>query len=208
MLFLETVFLPTTEWRPGSTGQILSDLDLTSQKEGRWRRMNTLAHYNVSNRTRYWYFHSGSNGCSASAPHADLIWSLCFRCGTMQPWSCPGSSIHSSLLTSIRTATKRVSAHFAHLFPSHLIYQHPNFFSCTLVFLHLLLQQIICWMTTKFSTWCGQQMIWMRSRKAARKSQWPKPSPSFIWHGCSLSRSDFLIHWTAEACAMITKLLI
>uniref|UniRef100_A0A8C7D9B9 Plexin b2b n=1 Tax=Oncorhynchus kisutch TaxID=8019 RepID=A0A8C7D9B9_ONCKI len=35
------------EWRPGSTGQILSDLDLTSQKEGRWRRINTLAHYNV-----------------------------------------------------------------------------------------------------------------------------------------------------------------
>ncbi|KAM4573448.1 plexin-B2b isoform 1-T4 [Odontesthes bonariensis] len=37
----------TLEWRPGSTGQILSDLDLTSQKEGRWRRINTLAHYNV-----------------------------------------------------------------------------------------------------------------------------------------------------------------
>lgn len=37
-----------TEWRPGSTGQILSDLDLTSQKEGRWKRINTLAHYNVS----------------------------------------------------------------------------------------------------------------------------------------------------------------
>ncbi|KAG9332888.1 hypothetical protein JZ751_014417 [Albula glossodonta] len=37
----------TLEWRPGSTGQILSDLDLTSQKEGRWKRMNTLAHYNV-----------------------------------------------------------------------------------------------------------------------------------------------------------------
>ncbi|XP_062339589.1 plexin-B2-like [Osmerus eperlanus] len=35
------------EWRPGSTGQILSDLDLTSQKEGRWKRVNTLAHYNV-----------------------------------------------------------------------------------------------------------------------------------------------------------------
>ncbi|XP_061617269.1 plexin-B2-like isoform X1 [Phyllopteryx taeniolatus] len=35
------------EWRPGSTGQILSDLDLTSQKEGRWKRLNTLAHYNV-----------------------------------------------------------------------------------------------------------------------------------------------------------------
>ncbi|XP_013888336.1 plexin-B2 [Austrofundulus limnaeus] len=35
------------EWRPGSTGQILSDLDLTTQKEGRWRRLNTLAHYNV-----------------------------------------------------------------------------------------------------------------------------------------------------------------
>uniref|UniRef100_A0A8D3DRN3 Plexin b2b n=1 Tax=Scophthalmus maximus TaxID=52904 RepID=A0A8D3DRN3_SCOMX len=34
-------------WRPGSTGQILSDLDLTSQKEGRWKRINTLAHYNV-----------------------------------------------------------------------------------------------------------------------------------------------------------------
>uniref|UniRef100_A0A8C2CLJ4 Plexin b2a n=1 Tax=Cyprinus carpio TaxID=7962 RepID=A0A8C2CLJ4_CYPCA len=40
---------PTVDsvWRPGSTGQILSDLDLTSQKEGRWKRMNTLAHYNV-----------------------------------------------------------------------------------------------------------------------------------------------------------------
>uniref|UniRef100_A0A8C3AHD5 Plexin b2b n=1 Tax=Cyclopterus lumpus TaxID=8103 RepID=A0A8C3AHD5_CYCLU len=37
----------TLEWRPGSTGQILSDLDLTSQKEGRWKRFNTLAHYNV-----------------------------------------------------------------------------------------------------------------------------------------------------------------
>eukprot|EP00063_Salmo_salar_P062706 XP_014037541.1 PREDICTED: plexin-B2-like [Salmo salar] len=36
------------EWRPGSTGQILSDMDLTSQKEGRWKRLNTLAHYNVS----------------------------------------------------------------------------------------------------------------------------------------------------------------
>ncbi|XP_055048270.2 plexin-B2b [Misgurnus anguillicaudatus] len=37
----------TLEWRPGSTGQILSDLDVTSQKEGKWRRINTLAHYNV-----------------------------------------------------------------------------------------------------------------------------------------------------------------
>uniref|UniRef100_A0AAR2K4E5 Sema domain-containing protein n=1 Tax=Pygocentrus nattereri TaxID=42514 RepID=A0AAR2K4E5_PYGNA len=37
----------TLEWRPGSTGQILSDLDVTSQKEGRWRHLNTLAHYNV-----------------------------------------------------------------------------------------------------------------------------------------------------------------
>ncbi|KAJ1062709.1 hypothetical protein K5549_021522 [Capra hircus] len=35
------------EWRPGSTAQILSDLDLTSQREGRWRRVNTLMHYNV-----------------------------------------------------------------------------------------------------------------------------------------------------------------
>ncbi|KAM4747693.1 plexin-B2 isoform 1-T2 [Rhinophrynus dorsalis] len=35
------------EWRPGSTAQILSDLDLTSQKEGRWKRVNTLMHYNV-----------------------------------------------------------------------------------------------------------------------------------------------------------------
>lgn len=35
------------EWRPGSTGQILSDLDLTSLKEGRWKKLNTLAHYNV-----------------------------------------------------------------------------------------------------------------------------------------------------------------
>lgn len=36
------------EWRPGSTAQILSDLDLTSQREGRWKRINTLMHYNVS----------------------------------------------------------------------------------------------------------------------------------------------------------------
>ncbi|NP_001017322.2 plexin-B2 precursor [Xenopus tropicalis] len=35
------------EWRPGSTAQILSDLDLTSQKEGRLKRYNTLMHYNV-----------------------------------------------------------------------------------------------------------------------------------------------------------------
>ncbi|XP_018432238.1 PREDICTED: plexin-B2 [Nanorana parkeri] len=35
------------EWRPGSTAQILSDLDLTSQKEGRLRKINTLMHYNV-----------------------------------------------------------------------------------------------------------------------------------------------------------------
>lgn len=41
----------STEWRPGSTGQILSDLDLTSQKEGRWKKFNTLAHYNVSANT-------------------------------------------------------------------------------------------------------------------------------------------------------------
>lgn len=44
----ERFFCPSTEWRPGSTGQILSDLDVTSQKEGRWRHLNTLAHYNVS----------------------------------------------------------------------------------------------------------------------------------------------------------------
>ncbi|XP_068787709.1 plexin-B2 [Struthio camelus] len=35
------------EWRPGSTAQILSDLDLTSQRDGRWKRINTLMHYNV-----------------------------------------------------------------------------------------------------------------------------------------------------------------
>ncbi|XP_075065016.1 plexin-B2 [Mixophyes fleayi] len=35
------------EWRPGSTAQILSDLDVTSQKEGRLKRINTLMHYNV-----------------------------------------------------------------------------------------------------------------------------------------------------------------
>uniref|UniRef100_V9K841 Plexin-B2 n=1 Tax=Callorhinchus milii TaxID=7868 RepID=V9K841_CALMI len=35
------------EWRPGSTGQILSDLDVTSEREGKWRRLNTLKHYNV-----------------------------------------------------------------------------------------------------------------------------------------------------------------
>ncbi|XP_030629464.1 plexin-B2b [Chanos chanos] len=37
----------TLEWRPGSTGQILSDLDMTSLTEGWRRRINTLAHYNV-----------------------------------------------------------------------------------------------------------------------------------------------------------------
>ncbi|XP_050963134.1 plexin-B2a isoform X5 [Labeo rohita] len=42
-----TVDSVALEWRPGSTGQILSDLDLTSQKDGRWKRINTLAHYNV-----------------------------------------------------------------------------------------------------------------------------------------------------------------
>ncbi|XP_046728590.1 plexin-B2a isoform X1 [Silurus meridionalis] len=42
-----TVESVALEWRPGSTGQILSDMDLTSQKEGRWKRLNTLAHYNV-----------------------------------------------------------------------------------------------------------------------------------------------------------------
>ncbi|XP_051544129.1 plexin-B2-like [Myxocyprinus asiaticus] len=42
-----TVDSVALEWRPGSTGQILSDLDLTSQNEGRWKRLNTLAHYNV-----------------------------------------------------------------------------------------------------------------------------------------------------------------
>ncbi|XP_051890105.1 plexin-B2-like [Pristis pectinata] len=41
---LESVVL---EWRPGSTGQILSDLDVTSEREGKWRRINTLKHYNV-----------------------------------------------------------------------------------------------------------------------------------------------------------------
>uniref|UniRef100_UPI00398E8898 plexin-B2-like n=1 Tax=Pristiophorus japonicus TaxID=55135 RepID=UPI00398E8898 len=41
---LENVVL---EWRPGSTGQILSDLDVTSEREGKWRRLNTLKHYNV-----------------------------------------------------------------------------------------------------------------------------------------------------------------
>ncbi|OCT87335.1 plexin-B2 isoform X2 [Xenopus laevis] len=35
------------EWRPGSTAQILSDLDLTSQKEGRSKQYNTLMHYNI-----------------------------------------------------------------------------------------------------------------------------------------------------------------
>ncbi|XP_069483946.1 plexin-B2 [Ambystoma mexicanum] len=35
------------EWRPGSTAQILSDVDLTSQRDGRWKRFNTLKHYNV-----------------------------------------------------------------------------------------------------------------------------------------------------------------
>lgn len=50
LALIDFLFLPlNAEWRPGSTGQILSDLDLTSQKEGRWKRINTLAHYNVSN---------------------------------------------------------------------------------------------------------------------------------------------------------------
>uniref|UniRef100_A0A8C9Y5Y5 Plexin b2a, tandem duplicate 1 n=1 Tax=Sander lucioperca TaxID=283035 RepID=A0A8C9Y5Y5_SANLU len=47
-LIISRLSPPSTEWRPGSTGQILSDLDLTSQREGRWKRLNTLAHYNVS----------------------------------------------------------------------------------------------------------------------------------------------------------------
>lgn len=46
-----------TEWRPGSTAQILSDLDLTSQRDGRWKRINTLMHYNVS------------AGCRWGGPH-------------------------------------------------------------------------------------------------------------------------------------------
>ncbi|TRY62363.1 hypothetical protein DNTS_020994 [Danionella cerebrum] len=45
-----TVDSVALEWRPGSTGQILSDMDLTSQKEGRWKRINTLAHYNYQQR--------------------------------------------------------------------------------------------------------------------------------------------------------------
>lgn len=43
-----SLLCPPTEWRPGSTAQILSDLDLTSQRDGRWKRINTLMHYNVS----------------------------------------------------------------------------------------------------------------------------------------------------------------
>lgn len=39
------------EWRPGSTGQILSDLDLTSITDGRSKRLNTLKHYNVQDGT-------------------------------------------------------------------------------------------------------------------------------------------------------------
>lgn len=38
---------PPQSGRPGSTAQILSDLDLTSQRGGRWRRVNTLMHYNI-----------------------------------------------------------------------------------------------------------------------------------------------------------------
>lgn len=45
----------SAEWRPGSTGQILSDMDLTSQKEGRWKRLNTLAHYNVGIKLKLFY---------------------------------------------------------------------------------------------------------------------------------------------------------
>lgn len=48
--WLKTVFSHfnyPSEWRPGSTAQILSDLDLTSQRDGRWKRINTLMHYNV-----------------------------------------------------------------------------------------------------------------------------------------------------------------
>lgn len=48
--WLKTVFSHFNyplEWRPGSTAQTLSDLDLTSQRDGRWKRINTLMHYNV-----------------------------------------------------------------------------------------------------------------------------------------------------------------
>lgn len=49
------------EWRPGSTGQILSDIDLTSQKEGRWKRLNTLAHYNVGAKVKLFYTRTKMN---------------------------------------------------------------------------------------------------------------------------------------------------
>lgn len=51
------------EWRPGSTAQILSDLDLTSQREGRWKRVNTLMHYNVS-----------AGGWAGGGPHPQPRW--------------------------------------------------------------------------------------------------------------------------------------
>ncbi|VFV33934.1 plexin-b2-like [Lynx pardinus] len=56
------------EWRPGSTAQILSDLDLTSQREGRWKRVNTLMHYNVS-----------AGGWAGGGPHPQPRWG-----GTLQ----------------------------------------------------------------------------------------------------------------------------
>ncbi|KAA8580094.1 hypothetical protein FQN60_005938 [Etheostoma spectabile] len=64
------------EWRPGSTGQILSDLDLTSQREGRWKRLNTLAHYNgcpelqVTQRVRpeYTILHQTPDDCNPPCP--------------------------------------------------------------------------------------------------------------------------------------------
>lgn len=91
---------PPTEWRPGSTAQILSDLDLTSQREGRWRRVNTLMHYNVSvaaGRAR------GGWGVELA------LTSLFPRSGTEPLSSCPRWGSPSSPRTASRTCLGSVS---------------------------------------------------------------------------------------------------
>lgn len=64
-----TGLCPPAEWRPGSTAQILSDLDLTSQREGRWKRINTLMHYNVSVGGWAWGQHSLPGMGSEASSH-------------------------------------------------------------------------------------------------------------------------------------------
>lgn len=90
---------PPTEWRPGSTAQILSDLDLTSQREGRWRRVNTLMHYNVS----------GARGGPVEGGVEQALTSLFPRSGTEPLSSCPRWGSPSSPRTASRTCLGSVS---------------------------------------------------------------------------------------------------